>query len=353
MLSKKFNRINHYSYSNTRVKAMKSKLLNKEILDDIARLNNIPQILAVLLKTDYKENIEKYGNIEIETEMIDYSLNQSLSDAAEKLVRITPNPEKTIIESIVSKWDMYNIKLIIHAKATNKSYEEIKQLIIKSKKIPDFAIKEALNQNSFYDTINELSSIIPYKKLLTTVNEVYKKTSDIVKVEDTVDKYFFDEYSKIVPLIEKESKESAKIIKLDIEIRNILMLIRAKKYDLDEAKLKELLTQNGVTSINNLIELYKASKNFKELIEGITTFNLADIYKKYENPSLFDLEIYMKKIFFKKINSLIAHSVLSIGAIIEFYYLKDFEISILRALINSKKYNLKDGEIMEMIEWRI
>jgi V/A-type H+-transporting ATPase subunit C len=351
MIPKKFNKVLRYGYSNTRVKAMKSKMLSKEIIDEIAQLNNISQAVALLFKTDYKDNIEMFGGADIETSLIDFALNQNLSDTADRLIRITPTNAKAIISSIVSKWDMYNIKLIIYAKTSNKKYEDIKEFIIKSKNISDIIIKDSLSQNSFYDTTNELSLKTPYKKLMIMINEIYKKTGNIDDTQDIIDKYFFTEFSKIVPLLGRESKESAKIISFDIEIRNVLMLIRAKIYNLDESKLKELLIPNSTTSISKLITIYSESKNLKELTERIESFNLTEVYNKYEKPSLLDFEIEMKKTFFRKINSLMTRSVLSIGAIIGFYYLKEREILILRTLIKSKNYNLKSNEIKEMIEW--
>jgi len=62
-LLKSYNDAKLYGYSNARVKAMKSKLVGKGVLNDILKTESIPTILAKLLQTDYKDYIEEIGDI--------------------------------------------------------------------------------------------------------------------------------------------------------------------------------------------------------------------------------------------------------------------------------------------------
>jgi V/A-type H+-transporting ATPase subunit C len=350
---KKINIPLYYGYSNTRVKAMKANMLSKEKINEILQMENLSQIIALLLKTDYKEDIEEFGGLNIYTNLIDFALNKHIARTVEKLIRITPKREKEVIEKLLVKLDLYNLKLILYSKATNKSYDSIRKYIIESSKIPNIIIKEALEQSTLDDAINKLIKKTPYKKILESIKEIYKKSNNIEEVEEIVDRYFFEEFGKNAKIIEKYSINAAKIIAMDVEIRNLLMLIRSKKYNLSEEQLKQLLIPYGITKTKELLYIYENSKDLKELINNIKSFDLREVFNKYEkeNKRLLTFEISMKNQLFKKIKILLAHEVLSIGTIIYFFYLKEREVLNLRIIINSKIYGIGNKDVEEMIGW--
>ncbi|MGC8648929.1 MAG: V-type ATPase subunit [Candidatus Micrarchaeia archaeon] len=350
---KKINMPLHYGYSNTRVKAMKANMLSKEKINEILQMKDLSEIIALLLKTDYQEDIEEFGGLNTNISLIDFALNKHIARIIKKLIKITPKEEKEIIEKLAIRWDLYNLKLIVYSKATDKNYDLIKEYIIESNKISKIIIKEALEQPTFNDTINELIKKTPYKKILETIKEMYKKSESMEEVENEIDRYFFEEFGKNAEIIKRYNVNAAKIIEMDVEIRNILMLIRSKKYNLSEEQLKQLLIPYGITNTKELMRIYENSNDLKELINNIKSFDLRDAFNKYEQKDkrLLIFEINMKNQLFRKINVLLAHEVLSIGTIIYFFYLKEREVLTLRTIINSKIYEIENKNVEEMIGW--
>ena len=149
-----YNNAKLYGYSNARVKAMKSKLVGKGVLNEILKTESIPTILARLLQTDYKGYIEEMGDVSQRAELVDLALNKSLVVNIEKLVSIAPKRDVKIMERIVGVWDMYDIKLILYAKAANKDFKYLSRYLIKTKNFDDLFVKEALGEQDFYATAN-------------------------------------------------------------------------------------------------------------------------------------------------------------------------------------------------------
>jgi len=349
---KRINRPLHYGYSNTRVQAMKASILSAETIKELMQAKEIPLAISLLLKTDYKEDIEKFGGANIKMDLIDFVLNRNIARTIEKLIKITPKEEQNIIERFAMRWDLYNLKLALYSKAEGKSYDSIKKYIVESKRISNLTIKEALEQPNFNEAINMLIAKTPYRKILENVKEIYKRSGNIVEVQDAMDRYFFADFGKNAEDIKKYNLNSAKVIKMDIEIRNILMMIRLKKYNLPKENLKPLLIPYGVTDVKSLLSIYENSRDIKELINNIKSFDLKDALNKYEeNGRLLVFEIYMRNKFYKKVNSLLSHLVLSLGVIINFFYLKESEVLTLRTIINSKRYEINEKDMGEIVGW--
>ena len=54
-----------YAYSNTRIRAKLATMLDKEALQQINNAKDVGGALAILMQTDYKDDIEAYGGMGI------------------------------------------------------------------------------------------------------------------------------------------------------------------------------------------------------------------------------------------------------------------------------------------------
>ncbi len=345
-----------YGYSNARVKAMKSKLVGKSVLNDILKTESIPTILAKLLQTDYKDYIEEIGDISQRSELVDLALNKSLVVNIEKLVRIAPKRDTKIMERIVGVWDMYNIKLILYAKVMNKDFNYLSRYLIETKNFDNLFVKEALGEQDFYATANKLMKIRSYKGEIGAAVNAYRKTSNITEVNAAIDRVFFAGLGDAIETIQKRSPKAAKLIRLDIEMRNILTLIRAKKANLKPDDVSGLMISNGTTSPSQLMKMYANSNDMKELITGIKSFDLRQAMERYQagkSKQMLLFEISMRNSMFKKAISALHSAVLNFGVLISYFYLKEIEVFTLRIYIIGRMHGLTNEEVTGMTEWQI
>jgi Archaeal/vacuolar-type H+-ATPase subunit C len=73
-----FSAARKYAYSNARVKAMESKLVGKELMSQIAAAKEQGAALSILMQTDYRDDLEEFGGVNIKGEMIDFALSRNL-----------------------------------------------------------------------------------------------------------------------------------------------------------------------------------------------------------------------------------------------------------------------------------
>ena len=344
---------NRYAYSATRVKAMESELIEPAMMKDIMQAKDASSILSLLSQTSYKKELEQFGGIKISSDMIDFALSKNLALNVSKLITITPMEDKSITRAIVGKWDIYNIELAIDAKSSKKSFEEIAKYIIDYGPYNADVIKDALREASVDGLISKLSINSPYREILAEALDEFKKSGDALKANMLIDRLYYQKLGSLMPKIKELSPEAATIIKLEIDMKNMLNLIRGKRYALKFNEISEGLIKNGSLSIEELQSIYENAKNEDDVAKNAKVFDLSnevEIYKKERR--LFVFEIGMRNQILSKGIKMLSHALLSFGAILAYAYIKDIEVLTLRIIIKSKQYALPQDEVARMILWK-
>ncbi|MDE1762253.1 MAG: V-type ATPase subunit [Candidatus Micrarchaeota archaeon] len=344
-----------YGYSTARVKAMESKLITKDLMQNIINSKSVESMVSLLAQTDYKKDLEEFGGKELKSDLIDFALSRNLASNVGKLITVTPIVQKGIIRSIVGKWDLYNVKLAIDAKERNMKFESISRYVIDYGLYNASVLKEVMNEPNVESMISRMMINSPYKNLLAGALENYRKERSAVDVNRTIDRMYYNQLGSIITKLLDMHYESATIIKADIDMRNLLLLIRSKRYSVKFEQIEPSIIQNGSMKPAQLRDLYEGAKDMESLVKEIKVFDLSaelDRYRQMKRKELLIFEIGMQNSIFNKSIKLLRHSVLSIGTIVAYAYMKEIEVFTLRILIKGKAYSLGQDELSRMIVWK-
>ena len=343
--------LKRYAYSTARVKAMESTLIKKEEIEKIINSKDQESIISILLQTDYKKELDQLGGKE-KGEILDFALSKNLASNVGKLITITPMEDKSITRAVLGKWDIYNIELAIDAKARKIGFEEISKYIIDYGPYNMASLKEAYEEESVEGLISKMMINSPYKEMLSQALEAYWKRNNAIQASITIDKLYYQKLGLLMPRIRSLSNGAAKIIKLDIDMKNILMLMRSKKYNMPFNEIKDDFIPSGSIALEELRLIYENSKNEEEVARSLKVFDLskeAELYKKEKR--LFIFEIGMRSRIFKESISVLSHTLLSFGTLLAYAYIKESEVLMLRILSKGREYGLPEKELIEMMPW--
>jgi V/A-type H+-transporting ATPase subunit C len=343
-----------YGYSNTRVKAMESKLVAKETIERMLSAKETESIGAMMLQTSYRGYVEEFGGTRAMDKLIDFALSKSLGKETNKLVDVAPNANRAIVRDIVGVWDMSNIKFMVGALGTGKGFDDISRYLIDSKYVSAARVREAMAAGSVEGAIAKLSAVTPYKQELRAALAAYRKSKDVAEVDSAIDVAYYAKLGSTIEKLRKINAESAGLISRRIDLKNALTLLNAKRHGAEFSAVRGYLVSNGSVSIGSLGKAFGSSKGVDALALGIGAFDLKQAAAEYSagnGRSLMVFEIAMMNELFRDALKAVRHSVLSFGTIIAFLYLKEIEVSTLRIIIKGKGYGLADDEIRRMITW--
>ncbi len=114
-----------FGYANARIRAMKSYLLGKPFFEKIIGMDSINSILNELLNTPYKREINEILEKEISIADIDLALDKNLSRTYLKISSFVAGEPKELLNIILGRWDVHNIKTLLRGKHFGFSTEKI------------------------------------------------------------------------------------------------------------------------------------------------------------------------------------------------------------------------------------
>ncbi len=331
-----------YGYANARVRAMRSKLLGKRTLLQLSDSSDVKSMIGTLIQTDYRDYLDQFGGVKADERMVDFALNRSFEQNVDRLIGISPNHVRKPIAAIVSGGDYESMKLLLHAKHKGLAFDSISKYLVGSRRLSLQRMKAAISENTVEEAAKTLGEGTPYSAAISAAMDAYKKTGSLADADLSLDMDYYLSIGSAANRLMVESPESARLVRMEIESRNLLTAMRMKRANAPPESFKKALIPNGITGHKELVDSYSSSSPSE--IAGISK-----AFRLEQSRSMLDYEIQMRGQLLRKAISVLGSSVLSFGAIVAYYYMKRAEIATVRAILNGAAYGVKKDEIKGMI----
>lgn len=340
-----------YGYSNARVRAMKSALLNREFFNELLKARSVEGIIEMLERTFYKEKLVQFSAFYSGSHLIQIATSYHFADIAKKLIRIAPHDKKETLYLMLTRWDILNAKILFNARRIGKK-DEIKFFLLPIDSFNEEDIKvflSASGEEVFYRFIRSRLGkkiISSHSVHLAELEKLFLKLdeAEIIKFETILDKFYYNYYSSLISQ-DKDLLPLLKLFRKEIDAKNISIVSRFKKHNIsDKNFLKKYIIPNGLISVEKILSLFDL-RNEEEIIkEGCKLLNI------FSPPSnLLDFEIKVGKEIAKLKLEAFYRSSLSIGSLIGFLLLKEEEINNLRKIAIGKEFNLPEEKIVSTL----
>ena len=331
-----------FGYANARVRAMRSRLLKEEMVKEILGAESTSGIIGELLQTSYRKELDEFAGESIKENMVDFALKRNLERSVEEVIRITPRHYKKTMLTLLSKNDYQTIKIVINAKQNGYSFERISRLLIPSSVIGEKRIKAAFECATIEESAHALADGTIYSEIVEGAMAAYRKSTNIIDFELAIDKGSYASIHSQASKLRSNDINMARIISLDIEMRNVMTALRAKHANIPEEQLQSLLILGGITQISAILDAYRSAKDTLELAAGIKSFDLSKANEVGESARqrMLGFETSMRKQFLKRCMMLLGSSMLSLGSLMVYFYMKSAEVSSLRNIANGKSYGI-------------
>ncbi|MFH1663288.1 MAG: V-type ATPase subunit [archaeon] len=177
-----------YSYTNTRVRVMKSKLIDSNEYPKLLKMS-LDQIARYLGETDYKTEIDELGATYDRVNLIEFALNKNLSSSFKKVLNFSLKDSRESIKLFLEKYDLHNIKTILRGKQSKESNKEIIYDLIPAGELTFAFLSDAVKKSSSVEDAIEFFRKTPYYETMK------KNSSNLTEMEDELD---INYYSKLI-----------------------------------------------------------------------------------------------------------------------------------------------------------
>ena len=333
-------------YLNSRVRAMKGKLLDKKDYRKILKMepNEVSEFLG---KLSYSESINNLGLKYNGEELVELAIEKDLVKTAKKLVKLSDGEVKRFLENYFLKYDTRNLRKVFSWKNRSSSNGMSKEMVVKhleeSPNISKHDISFLVDENTKFEDLenfvrNRFSRIINGEEV-NSFNEL----------ELLMDKKYLLNLVNQVKQLGISDYGLKKFLRFEVDTANINTVGRARlmdknSFDLDSYLVKDGDNRIGNLSVSDLKSLYETDE--ATFMEKVSDYTDTD----GENLGFMEsIEIGIERKRFNSSKSLSLSPPKTVSPVLGYVVRKETEVENIRKIVRGKKLGLDDSEISKRV----
>ena len=290
--------------------------------------------------------------------MLEVALNRHLVLVNKIALESTPFNGKSAVRAYLSKWDIYNIELILSAKSMGRPITETESFLVSSRNvpagisagnIPHDEMKVILSQTGVDGVVNQLVKY-NYGTILMQHLETYQKTGDLGPMMSALQTFYYQNLLESLKFFQGDEGTIRDLFRAEIDKKNLLNLLKAKESNLDKDLLNKHLIDNGKMTKTELLEIYGA-KDVTEIVGRVENrFMLVNALAHYKkSKSLIDFEVALDKLINSEYVRKLKNIALSVGTIFYFIINAEYERENIKRIAYGKRYKLSNEYINSLL----
>lgn len=337
-----------YAFTNSRVRAMLSSLLDDSQIQSLLSAKDIDEFFFTLKSTSYEPIVGKLR--------APYDLKEAeqilFADSVEKHKKIIKNLKgipKEVVFLLLSRYEIENLKNIIRIWDSGIEQEE-EEYLYEDKICYNIPVSDILSAENIEEIILLLDKT-PYKDALMGAKDKFKKEGSLFYLEVALDIDFYKRLNnKIQRLSSSDKKQASKLIGAEIDIQNISWVVRFKKYyKMPLGQLLSYIIPGGYKISRPLITKAYSSDDMKSLVGGLSAKPYQDINtllsSGYDKSKMFMLEVVLWEVLLKQSRLSLAGFPFTIGTVIAYLILYRAQAKNIVSMLYSKVYEWDSEKI--------
>jgi len=353
-----------YDYGNTRLRAMKSRLLSKRELDDLVETSSPQGLIAALTKTAYRKPVETALARTSGMNCIAEAFRYDLVHTFDKVRKFYNGQAGEMVAMVLRIYDIHNLKAILRGLENNAATSEILFTMLPIGDLKDNLLTELAHSPSPRAAIDILASIgLLFSHPLLNLRAKHPGAG-IPEMELTLDRWFYQEIFQYLQTNNLAGNVLFSAMQLDADLINLLTLLRFSHSPGERKFLREwlhtdeldrlfvgpgkiqftLLTRAGSKdNVNAAVETLASTVYDPSLRAGLNAYA--------QSALLSDFEKQLKRFRLKWMSRQIAKDPLGIGVMLGYLALKVNELSNVRWIAQGVNLGLKAEAIRTELEY--
>lgn len=351
-----------YGYANARIRALKSRLLNRHDYAALIAAESSRALVQQLLRTDYKPDVEaalaRYGVVRCVAD----ALRRHVTRTVGSLRRFFSGRARELIELLLERWDLFNLIAVLRGQARGVAAEEILSVVVPAGVITETELRELVKQPTIQASKElMLAWRLPFAGAMAEALRL--SSGDLASVESRLHQIRFrDALSRLGT--EANDAMVREILETEIDVANLSLLIRllplgrqtaATALTSSSVEMREMLIPGGRLPLYFLAELAQAT-DVEAMIGplagapyGHALRRSLEQYRQGGDATV--LERVLEKLLALKGIRMFHRDPLTVGMAIGYLWAKTTEVANLRFIAQGKELGWQNDAIREGLFW--
>lgn len=344
-----------YGYANARIRGMKSLLIQDELYNRLLKTNSLADVVTMLGTTPYQRELSEAMIKDDSLKGFDEALRRNVMKAFGKVARMVDDDAQHLVNVLLGRWDVANIKAILRGKNLGAGSEAILSSLIPGAEIDEHSLLEMVNSRDVRDCVDTMATLrIPYSVPLTGAFPEFAAKRSLTPLEIALDKYFYDRAYRFLRGKDMSTELVRQTIGRDIDTANIMLVLRIVKEEIDRHEGSNFLIDGGrelpywriqefinMKSVEDVVQELAATSYHKLISDNMPTY--------FETGSLIGLQRALEQFAVRGGLKMWQADPLTIGGIIAYIWAKTNEVVNLRVIARGKQVGMPEKKMREAL----
>lgn len=223
-----------YEYGNTRVRAMRSRLLGPDDYAEMMAAGSLDRALAVLAETDYRRDVESALVRAKGLRRVDDSARSNLARTLRSMASFYSESPRRHVDLLLHRWDRRNLKTLLRLPDATRMSPDLTGLLVPAGRLDEVALSELAAQEDARSLIDLLVAWgVPTVETAVAIARArfqYEAEGDPAVLELAIDRAFAEEMQVVLG---EEGDGAASILRSEVDARNLETALRLRRARLD------------------------------------------------------------------------------------------------------------------------
>jgi len=348
-----------YDYGNPRVRAMRSRLLSNDQLNNLAETGHLEGYISVLSQTPYKSALEAAMAIAEGIDGIQEALHIDMIETAKKIQGFYGGQAATYLKLWMLRVDLHNLKTILRGLSQSFMHAEIFPLLLPIGEIPVSILRQLIKTGNTREAVDLMVTLnLPCALPLLEVRAEHPG-ADNAALELALEKWYFRTVNETLAKVPKDSIDLKQALEMEADFFNLLTALRFAYHP--EARqhakepIRDLFVGPGAISFD-ILEKVSQQDQLESAVELLVgSFYASPIQAGLEafkrSRRLSEFEIYLRRFRLQWMADQIRKNPLGIGVLLGYAALKLNEISNLLWIAKGISLKMSSKQIKDNLEF--
>ncbi|MFO7547611.1 MAG: V-type ATPase subunit [Acidimicrobiia bacterium] len=219
-----------FEYGNTRLRAMRSRLLRPHDYLDLMRATDLDHLLGALGSTDFRPDVEaavtRFGG----SRRLDEAVRGHLARLVRTASSFYEGAIRRRIDLVTRRWDLHNLRTLLRAQASSPPVADVGPLLVPAGVIGEAELRALAEAPGLKPMIDQMVAWgLPgpaTARALLRAWPRYETGGDLTVLEHALDASFA---AQLEADIGRTDDEAAELVRTEIDVRNLDVALRARR----------------------------------------------------------------------------------------------------------------------------
>jgi V/A-type H+-transporting ATPase subunit C len=332
-------RTRDYGYGNARTRGMKSHLLGAPFFEELMGAPELGKMVQLLAGTQYGPDLDAQLIRGASTGVIDDALKDNMVRTFAKIMGFINDEAKLLSQTLLGRWDLFNVKTIIRGKHMKLKAETIVDSLMPVGEMTQVELKELAGLDDVLAVTDTLWTWgVPYSIPLRESIQEYLQENDLSVLELALDRYYSEWAAKRLTSRKANYKLARLILGLQIDSTNLVTTFRLLKADTTDMEVERFFLPGGVHVTKELFMALTTLSDVDEVIDALKgtpySTQLDKVLTAYlDANSISVLERALEDYVMRKALGSGFGDPLGFGVMVSYLYAKQNEVTNLRIIV--------------------